>query len=423
MGLSKSNCIVLILMVLMLFSVIGSVSATCNVIVITDPSGEDLNGAAAASMSFAHNMFQSTFVMSKQGHYAVLSGGEGNGTERNHAITKSLAAMQHNSSISSAVAIANQFNGIRLVIGGPYLGAAIGGSFDAYLVTVDDEGTIKVTPYSSGIIDLPVGTKGAIIHLRNSEGNPLYGSAEHVRREAAINIGKMIRDGYSATYIVGKTLEEVAVDSGEKYGGGAVNLVSCVSTGDMFVPDTLNSTGFPMDENYSKSCPTCGWATGFPDAENYVTCPIDGTKLNVNSATDVLINAITVSKDTVSVSVYGSEKQGVSSTAKEIVKASVAKYGYNSSTIAGSLNKGINNGLLVGVNYVEPSDLNVKEESRAVGVYFTPLPNERTSPPWELPINSFFLGILGTIQTAIGFVLIILVLFRTQLLKSFRKFD
>ena len=423
MELSKTKIIVLVLMVLMLFSVIGSVAATCNVIVITDPSGQDPNGAAAASMSFAHNMFQSTFVMSKAGHYAVLSGGEGNGTERNHAIVKALAAMQHNSSVSSAAAIASQFNGIRLVIGGPYMGAAIGGSFDAYLVTVDDSGTITVTPYSSGVINLPTGTKGAIIHLRNSAGNPLYGSADHVRRETAINIGKMIRDGYSATYIVGKALEEVAVDSGEKYGGGGVNLVSCVSTEDMFVPATLNTTGFPMDENYSKTCPTCGWAAGYPDADNYVTCPIDGTPLNVNSATDVLINAITVSKDTVSVSVYGSDKSGVSSTAKEIVKASVAKYGYNASTIAGSLNKGINNGLLVGVDYVEPSDLNVKESARAVGVYFTPLPGQRTSPPWNLPVNSLILGILGTIQTAIGFVLVILVLFRTQLLKSFRKFN
>ena len=87
---------------------------------------------------------------------------------------------------------------------------------------VDDAGTIKVTPYSSGVISLPAGTKGAIIHLRNSAGNPLYGSADRVRRETAINIGKMIRDGYSATYIVGKALEEVAVDSGEKYGGGGV---------------------------------------------------------------------------------------------------------------------------------------------------------------------------------------------------------
>lgn len=418
---TQSKILVLILLILMTFSVIGAVSATCNVMVFTDTSGDDPNGAAAASMSFANNMFQSTFVMSKTGHYAVLSGGEGNGTVRNNAIIKALAAMQHDASPSVAASIANQFEGIRLIVGGPYMGAAIGGSFDAYVVSVDDNGTITVTPYSSGVISLPQGSKGAIIHLRNSEGNPLYGTAGNVRKETAMNIGKMIRDGYSATYIVGKALEEVAVDSGEKYGGGAVNLISCVSTEDMFVPTDLDTKGFPMDEDYSKTCPTCGWGAGFPNAENYVTCPIDGSKLKVNSATDVLINAITVTKNDVAVSVYGGDRDGVAPTTVEIVKASVAKYGYNASKIAGSLNKGINNGLLVGVDYVEPGDLNVKEESRAVGVYFTPLGEGRTSPPWNLPINSLILAILGTIQTAIGVVLIILVLFRLQLLKSFRK--
>ena len=88
---------------------------TCIVMVITDPSGNDPNGAAAGSMSFAHNMFQSTFIMSKQGHWAVLSGGEGNGTERNHAIVKALAAMQNNQSVASSANIANSFKGIRLV--------------------------------------------------------------------------------------------------------------------------------------------------------------------------------------------------------------------------------------------------------------------------------------------------------------------
>ena len=55
----------------------SSVAATCNIIVITDPSGSDPNGAAAGSMSFADNMFQSTFLMSKNNHFAVLSGGTG----------------------------------------------------------------------------------------------------------------------------------------------------------------------------------------------------------------------------------------------------------------------------------------------------------------------------------------------------------
>ena len=81
----------------MLFSVMAAASATCNVIVITDPTGEDPNGAAAGSMSFANNMFQSSFIMSKNDGYAMLSGGEGNGTERNYAIIDALGAMQHGS--------------------------------------------------------------------------------------------------------------------------------------------------------------------------------------------------------------------------------------------------------------------------------------------------------------------------------------
>jgi len=410
----------LIFLVLMLFSVISTISATCNVIVITDPTGEDPNGAAAGSMSFANNMFQSSFILSKEDGYTVLSGGEGNGTERNYAIIDALASMQHNSSPSTAVSLASNFEGIRLLIGGPSMGAAIGGDYKAYLVVVDDEGNIKVTLHKGGVVTLPQGSKGAIIHLRNSEGNPMYGTADSVRQQTAVNIGKMIRDGYPATYIVGKAMKEVAEDSGEKYGGGAINLVSSISTGDMFTPEQLNTTGYPMDENYSKACLNCGWGTGFPDAEQYDVCPYCGSELETYSATDVLINSITVSKDSVSVSVYGSEKTGLADITREVVKASVNKYGYNASSIAGSINRGINNGLIVGVDYVEPSDLNVKEDVRAVGVYYNPLANGRTSPTWNLPIDSMILTILGTIQTAIGFVLIVLVVFRTRLLDSFR---
>ena len=407
-------------LVLMLFTVIATASATCNVLVITDPSCEDPNGAAAGSMSFANNMFQSSFIMSKNDGYAVLSGGEGNGTERNYAIIDALGAMQHGSSPAAAVALSGNFKGIRLLIGGPTMGAAIGGDYNAYLVVVDESGNIRVTHHTGGVVQLPQGSKGAIIHLRNSAGNPLMGTADRVRRETAVNIGKMIRDGYPATYIVGKAMEEVAVDSGEKYGGGAINLVSLISTGDMFVPDRINTTGYPMDENYSKVCLDCGWAAGYPEAENYNVCPICNHELEVRTATDVLINEITINKDAVSVSVYGSDKVGLADITKEVVKASVKKYGYNASTIAGSINKGINNGLIVGVNYVEPSDLNVKPDVRAVGVYYNALPSGRTSPAWNLPINSIVLTIIGSIQTAIGFVLIVLVIFRTRLLKSFR---
>ena len=407
-------------LVLMLFTVIATASATCNVLVITDPSCEDPNGAAAGSMSFANNMFQSSFIMSKNDGYAVLSGGEGNGTERNYAIIDALGAMQHGSSPAAAVALSGNFKGIRLLIGGPTMGAAIGGDYNAYLVVVDESGNIRVTHHTGGVVQLPQGSKGAIIHLRNSAGNPLMGTADRVRRETAVNIGKMIRDGYPATYIVGKAMEEVAVDSGEKYGGGAINLVSLISTGDMFVPDRINTTGYPMDENYSKVCLDCGWAAGYPEAENYNVCPICNHELEVRTATDVLINEITINKDAVSVSVYGSDKVGLADITKEVVRASVKKYGYNASTIAGSINKGINNGLIVGVNYVEPSDLNVKPDVRAVGVYYNALPSGRTSPAWNLPINSIVLTIIGSIQTAIGFVLIVLVIFRTRLLKSFR---
>ena len=404
----------------MLFSVIASVSATCNVLVITDPTGEDPNGAAAGSMSFAQNMFQSSFILSKNDNYAVLSGGEGNGTERNYAIIDALAAMQHGATPSTAVSLAGGYNGIRLLIGGPTVGAAIGGDYKAYLITVDDEDNIKITLHSGGVVQLPPGTRGGIIHLRNSHGNPMGGTADRVRQQTAINIGKMIRDGYPATYIVGKAMEEVAVDSGEKYGGGGINLVSGISTGDLFTPRVLNTTGEPMDENYSKSCDSCGWAVPYPEAEHYTNCPYDGTELKINSATDVLINSITVSQDTVAVSVYGSDKEGLAEITSEVVKASVKKYGYNASSIAGSINRGINNGLIVGVDYVEPSDLNVKANTRAVGVYYNPLSGGRSSPAWNLPVNPMILTIIGTIQTAIGFVLVALVVFRTRLLDSFK---
>ena len=132
-------------------------------------------------------------------------------------------------------------------------------------------------------------------------------------------------------------------------------------------------------------------------------------------------NAITVTSDSVSVSVYGSEKPGLASTTKQIVDASVAKYGYDASAIATSINKGINNGLLVGVDHVEPKDINVKKDSKAVGVYYTALNGDKSSPSWDLPVDANLLNILGSIQTAIGVILILLVVFRSRLLKSFQN--
>jgi len=413
--------LILLSILLIIFGFIATISATMNVIVITDPTGQDINGAAGGSMSFADNMFQSTFLMSKEKQFVVLSGGEGESDSRLEAIVESITRLENGATAAEGAAAASGYSGIRLMVGGPSIGAAVGGSFDAYLITVEDDNSIHITPYSGGLAVLPPGEKGAIIHLRNTHGNPKYGTATQVRRETALNIGRMIRDGYSATTIVGQVFKEVSEDAGEKYGGGAVNLVAGLSTGDMFTPKEINTTGYPMNEPYVKICPNDGWSLGYPAAENYETCPIDGAPLKVIYAYEALTDAITVTQDSVSVSVYGSEIPGLSETTSEVVKASVAKYGYDANAIAGSLNKGIRNGLIVGVNYVEPKDINVKAESKAVGVYYTPLPDGRSSPPWNLPVSSFVLDLLGSIQTAIGIILILLVIFRSRLLKSFQK--
>ena len=407
---------------IILLLTMSSVAATCNVIVITDPSGQDPNGAAAGSMSYASNMFQSTFLMSKNNHFVVLSGGTGSSESRLDSVIEAVANLENNVSAASAASIASGYSGARLITGGPNIGAAIGGSFDAYVITVDDSSNeIKVTPYSSGTATLEPGQKGAIIHLRNTVGNPLYGTADSVRKDTAMNIGKMIRDGYPATTIVSEALGEVAKDSGEKYGGGGVNLVSGISTGDMFTPQEMNETGYPMDESYSKACEDCGWAMGYPAADAYDRCPVCGHDLKVVYAYQALGDALTVSSKAVSVSVYGSDKPGLAGTTKDIVEAAVAKYGYDSSAIAGSINRGIDNGLLMGVDHIEPKDLNVKQGSKAVGVYYNALPGDRSSPSWDLPVDANILNILGSIQTVVGIILVLLVVFRSRLLKSFQN--
>ncbi len=413
------------MMLLFIFTVgmvIAPAAATCNVVIITDPTGKDPNGAAAGSMSFQNNMFQSTFISSPTNHFAVLSGGEGASIPRLQAIVASLKALESGATPSAAASLANNYPGIRIMTGTPTQGAAVGGSFDVYVVTVSNNGTITVTPYSGGLAVLPPGTKGAIIHLRNTEGNPMYGTATAVRQQTAVNIGKMIRDGYPATYILGQAFKEVANDAGEKYGGGGVNLVSGITTGDMFTPKTLNTTGYPMNEPYSKvSTSGDGWSIGYPSADQYTADPIDGSPLKTIYAYDALTNAITVTGQTVQVSVYGSDGVGISETTQEIVSASVKKNGYNNVAIANSINSAIDNGLLVGVNHVEPKDINVKQSSRAVGVYFKPLANSRSAPPWNLPINPSILDLIGNIQTAIGLILVLLVMFRSTLIKSFMK--
>jgi hypothetical protein len=220
---------------------------------------------------------------------------------------------------------------------------------------------------------------------------------------------------------MGKTFENVAKKAGEKYGGGADNLVSGITTGDMFTPEKLNTTGFPMNQPYSKVCPTDGWSVAFPAADNYQTCPIDGTPLKTYYAYEALQKRITATGSGLSVSVYGTDAPGITETTQEIVQYSVKKHGYNSAQIAKDINAAIGNGLVVGVNYVEPKDINIQENVRAVGVYYKPLADKRTSPPWNLPISSTILDVIGNMQTAIGLILVILVLFRSTLITSFLK--
>ena len=413
---SKIAKISVFLIVLLLFSSVAS--ATMNVAVITDPTGKDPNGCAAGSQSFASNMFQSTFIFSQDHKTAILSGGEGTSDVRIAAIITALTQLQANSSLQQIVSVAQNFDGIRLMAVNPTEGISVGGDFQVYVVVVDSSSTIKIQPAAGGVVSVPPGTRGAIIHLRNSEGNPKAGTADRVRLQTAMNIGKMIRDGYPATTIVAKAFEEVAKDSGENHGGGAVNLISGVTTGDMFTPEQLNDVGYEMDKPYSKVSST-GWSIGFPEANNYEVSPVDGSPLTTIYAYDALKNAITVSGDHPSVSVYGSDKKGLSEATSDIVSASVTRNGYDPIQIARSINRAIDSGTLVGVEHIDSSDLNVKENIKAVGVYYTPAANGRTSPAWNLPIDSQIFDVLGNIQTIIGILLILLALFRSTLIKSF----
>lgn len=413
---SKLMKISVFLLLLILFSSVAS--ATMNVAVITDPTGKDPNGCAAGSQSFASNMFQSTFIFSQARKIALLSGGEGTSDVRIAAIITALTQLQANATLEQIVSVAQNFEGIRLMAVNPTDGISVGGDFQVYVVTVDSNSNIKVQPASGGVVSVPPGTRGAIIHLRNSEGNPKMGTADRVRLQTAMNMGKMIRDGYPATTIVEKAFEEVAKDSGENHGGGAINLVSGVTTGDMFTPTQLNTVGYEMDQPYSKVSST-GWSVGFPEANNYQVSPIDGSPLTTVYAYEALGNAITVSGDHPSVSVYGSDNRGLYEATNDIVSASVTRNGYDPVKIAASLNRAIDSGTLVGVEHISTSDLNVKENIKAVGVYFTPVSNGRTAPQWKLPIGSQIFDILGNVQTIIGILLILLALFRSTLIKSF----
>jgi hypothetical protein len=403
---------------------INTSAATLNVIIITDPTGQDPNGAAAGSMSYAPNMFQSTFLFSPEHNFAVLSGGsEDNETSRLLAIVGTINRLESNSTAVSAVSAATAFKGIRIIAGGPTIGAAAGGDFDVYVVTVSDDGTITATPYGNGSSSavLPPGTKGAIIHLRHTQGNPIGGNVSAVRRDTALMIGREIRDGHSATDIMGDVFQKVSIEAGEKYGGGAVNLVSDITTGDAFTPQKVGTTGFPMDQPYSKTDPKSGWSIAYPAAESYTTSPITGNELKIIYAYQALKSDITVSPHNATVYVYGADTSGIGTTTEEIVIASVSETGFSADLIAKDINNAIDRGLLIGVNHVEPKDINIRESSKQVGVYFTSLPEGRTSPPWNLPISSSLLDIIGNLQTALGLILIVLVLFRSTLISSFTK--
>jgi len=416
----RLNIMKLAILVITITMIVGTSAATMNVVVITDPTGQDPNGAAAGSQSWAANMFQSTFILSKNNHFAVLSGGEGNATPRLAAIVSALNVMENGGTPAQAATLANQFSGIRVMVGSATQGAAVGGYFNAYVVIVSPNGTITITHSISGLAVIPAGDRGAIIHLLNTPGNPQYGTADAVRLQTAEMMGQMIRDGYPATDVVAAAFKNVAINAGEKHGGGAVNLVSEITTGDMFTPSALNATGFPMDSPYSKVSSN-GWSIPYPEADNYQTSPIDGTNLTTVYAYDALKNAITVTGNSTAVSVYGTDALGVTETTQEIVDVSIVKHGFSNTQVASDINKAIASGLIIGVNDIEAKDINLNPAQNAVGVYFTPLPNDRTAPAWKIPISSSILDILGNMQTAIGIILVILVLFRSTLISSFLR--
>ncbi|MDO5850901.1 MAG: hypothetical protein Q4Q23_00245 [Methanobacteriaceae archaeon] len=403
---------------LVLFTISGAASATMNVVVITDPTGQDPNGAAAGSQSFAQNMFQPTFLLCLDRKMAVLSGGEGTAKPRLAAIVSTVSKLENNATPAEAAAEALKYNGIRILVASIDQGSAVAGDFQVYIVTVGNDSSIDVKGYSGGVAELPPGTKGAIIHLRNSEGNPQAGTADTVRLETAVKMGKMIRDGYPATIILGEAFKEVAIDSGEKHGGGGVNLVSGISTGDMFTPLALNQNGYNMDAPYSKQG-TNGWSVGYPEANNYQADPTTGGKLTVVYAYEALTNTITVTDNNPSVSTHGSDQKGLSEATSNVVDAAITKSGYDPVEISKYVNSAIDSGLLVGVNHVSASDINVKENIKSVGVYYTPTTDGKSAPSWDLPIDSQIFELLGNIQTAIGFMLIMLALFRSTLIKSF----
>ncbi|MDD3985969.1 MAG: hypothetical protein PHY59_08900, partial [Methanobacterium sp.] len=70
----KSKIFICLIFIITLSMIVNTASATMNIIVITDPTGQDPNGAAAGSQSWQKNMFQSTFLLSQNKHFGVLFG-------------------------------------------------------------------------------------------------------------------------------------------------------------------------------------------------------------------------------------------------------------------------------------------------------------------------------------------------------------
>ena len=138
----KSNITKIALFLLVVIAFSTTASATMNVAVITDPTGKDPNGCAAGSQSFAPNMFQSTFIFSQEHKMALLSGGEGTSDVRVTAIINALTQLQKGGSPQEVVSVASSYSGIRLMAVNPTQGIAVGGDFDVYVVTVDNNSKI-----------------------------------------------------------------------------------------------------------------------------------------------------------------------------------------------------------------------------------------------------------------------------------------
>ncbi len=408
---------------------VNAAAATCNVIIITDPTGQDPNGAAAGSMSFDSNMFESTFINSPEDKFAILSGGADtsgsstvvNDTPRLQMIVQCINVLKSGGNAATAASVANDFSGQRLVVGGPTIGAAIAGTSGNYVIEVANDGTITITPYSGGEGVLPPGTKGAVLHLLHTPGNPVPDDTSAVGLAAAEMIGEQIRDGYPATQILANTLKMVANESGEQYGGGAINLDSGISTQDMFTPAELNQTGFPIDQPYAKIDNISGWSVGYPDADSYTTSPIDNNPLTVEYAYQALENAITIQPTNATVTTYGTDDPGVIDTTQQVVESSVSEHGFDATQIASDINKAESSDLIVGVNPVEPDDIHIETYTKQVGIYYSPLADGRTAPVWNLPISSSLLESIGNLQTAIGLIMVVLVIFRSTLISSFSR--